>query len=119
MDGIARSLHQALINDKKKLLKIIAHDYDLNEDELIQRYMETENHDIPATKKFTKKKRNDCIETEEYTYNGIVYLIDSKDQVYTYNIEKPMLIGDKLLDGTIKFLPEYIRMIRECSSSNN
>lgn len=117
MDYIARSLHQALVLDKKKLLKLIAHDYDLNEDELIQRYMGLDCNDIPI-KKVTKKKRNDCIETEEYTYNGIVYLIDSKDQVYTYNLDKPMLIGDKLLDGSIKFSQEYIRMIKEGTSND-
>ena len=117
MDDIARNLYQALSVDKKKLIKLIAHDYDLNEEELLQKYLYIDNIEsscsMQSKKIIQKKKRNDCIETEEYTYNGITYLIDSKNQVYTYNIDKPMLIGDKLVNGSIKFIPEYLKMIRE------
>lgn len=124
MEEIARNLHQAFTTDKITLLKNIARDYDLNEEELIQRYMCNEQNGFHNTnvsqlsssskKQFgTRKKRNDCVETWEYEYNGITYLIDNKDNIYTYNIDKPLLIGDKLLDGTIKFSDEYLRLVRE------
>lgn len=125
MEEIARNLHNAFTADKMNMIKNIARDYELNEEELIQRYVYndqngngsiTNDGSLPVSSKRvfgTKKKRNDCIETWEYEYNGITYLIDNKDNIYTYNIDKPLLIGDKLLDGTIKFSDEYLRLVRE------
>lgn len=115
MDEIAKSLYQAFIAEKIQLLKSIAREYDIDENELLRKYSDQHNNGSNSNaltkKSSSKKKKNDFIETEEYTYNGIVYLIDAKDQVYTYNIEKPMLIGDKLLDGSIKFSKEYMNMM--------
>ena len=55
-----------------------------------------------------KKVKDEFIETKEYTYNGVTYLVDQKNNVYTYNVESPSLIGEKLVDGTVKFNNGYI-----------
>ena len=58
-----------------------------------------------------KKKKNDYIEVDEYEFNHVKYLVDSKNNVYTHNLEKPMLIGERLVDGKIKFYEGYIAAI--------
>jgi hypothetical protein len=49
-----------------------------------------------------KKQKEDVIETEEYEWDGVKYLVDNQNNVYTYNIEEPALVGEKLVDGTVK-----------------
>lgn len=50
-----------------------------------------------------KKQKDEFIETEEYDYDGNKYLVDSNNNVYTFNIEEPHLIGERFVDGTIRF----------------
>lgn len=50
-----------------------------------------------------KKEKEEFIETEECEYDGKVYLVDKKNVVYTNNMESPTIIGQRLVDGTIKF----------------
>jgi hypothetical protein len=56
----------------------------------------------PVTKSRKKKQKEEVIETEEYEYDGVKYLVDNQNNVYTYNIEEPALVGEKLVDGTVK-----------------
>lgn len=56
----------------------------------------------PVTKSRKKKQKEEVIETEEYEYEGVKYLVDNQNNVYTYNIEEPALVGEKLVDGTVK-----------------
>jgi REP element-mobilizing transposase RayT len=51
-----------------------------------------------------KKQKEELIETEEYEFNGNTYLIDADNNAYTYNIEQPVFVGTKLIDGRIKFI---------------
>lgn len=50
-----------------------------------------------------KKQREELIETEEYEFNGVKYLVDNDNNVYTNNVDQPVYIGTKLIDGRIKF----------------
>ena len=104
-----------------EILKAIAKDYDINVEELVTKYASIPpNIDIGRHKKIKpvndgqvvepkkrgrkKKPKEELIETEEYEFNGLTYLVDSDNNVYTYNIEQPVLVGSKLIDGRIKFL---------------
>ena len=112
MDVIARNLSQAFTAEKVALLRSIAADYELNPNELIAKYIDG-NVTIATTRRTNvktdrRKKKNDFIEVDEYVFKGIKYLVDTKNNIYTYNVEKPMLIGERLVDGSIKFCEGYI-----------
>ena len=83
------------------VLKDISETYSIPLDVLREKYI----NGSPKRKKRGRKKslKEEYIETEEYTYNGTVYLVDGNHLVYTNNIEAPILVGEKLVDGTIKF----------------
>jgi hypothetical protein len=106
-----------------QLLKAIALQYEIDESELIEKYGTFAlNIEISKNKKKQsngsgdpsntepkkrgrkKKHREELIETEEFEYNGIVYLVDTQNNVYTYNVEQPVFVGTKLIDGRVKFL---------------
>lgn len=109
MDAIAKNLNLAFVSDKIDLIKAIARDYDLDADELIEKYVHGNGVDTHGIRKCCqKKKRNDYVETEEYDYKGVTYLVDARNQVYSYNLDKPMMIGERLVDGSIKFFEAYI-----------
>ena len=38
----------------------------------------------------------------KYIYNGESYLMDKQNNIYTYNLESPTLIGVKLVNGEVK-----------------
>ena len=112
MDVIARNLSQAFTAEKVTLLRNIAADYDLNPNELIAKYIDG-NITIATTRRTNtktdrRKKKNDFVEVDEYVFKDIKYLVDTKNNIYTYNIEKPMLIGERLVDGSVKFYDGYI-----------
>jgi hypothetical protein len=110
-------------NHTNGLLNSIAKDYNLNFDELKDKYSSIPiTIDIGKSKKKNaihgpdgqpaepkkrgrkKKQREELIETEEYEFNGTTYLVDTDNNVYTYNIEQPVYVGTKLIDGRIKFI---------------
>jgi hypothetical protein len=105
------------------LLSQIAKDYNISLDELKDKYSSrpltidigkskknkaTHGADglpIEPKKRGRKKKlREELIETEEYEYNDKKYLVDNDNNVYTHNIEQPVYVGTKLIDGRIKFI---------------
>lgn len=103
------------------ILRSIAQDYDLVYEELMARYGHKQAVlDVGKTKKKMsqvggvvaepkkrgrkKKQKDEIIETDEYDYNGTTYLVDSDNNVYTYNVDQPVLVGTKLVDGRVKFL---------------
>ena len=51
-----------------------------------------------------KKQKDEFIKTVEYEFEGQKYLVDDANNVYTYDVEKPKLIGEKLINGTVRFL---------------
>lgn len=109
-------------NHTNEILQDIAKTYNISYDELKEKYGSkllvidvgknkktklTHGPDglpIEPKKRGRKKKpREELVETEEYEYNGVKYLVDNDNNVYTYNLEQPMLIGTKLIDGRIKY----------------
>jgi hypothetical protein len=96
------------------MLEDIAETYKIDDAELgslkakyIIDYSKNEDPNDPAEKKKRgrkKKQKDEFIETEEYEYEGKKYLVDAQNNVYTFNIAKPKLVGEKLADGTIRFI---------------
>ena len=115
MAALTHDINKLVLEHVKSLLESIASTYNLNEKELKEKYMgaaagvaDTQDTTVlgDATEKKKrgrkKKQKDEYIETEEYDYEGVKYLVDGNNNVYTYNIEEPMLIGEKLVDGTVK-----------------
>jgi len=79
----------------------IAYDYDLPAQELMQRYL--------GDKKRRGRKRkhaSEYIELEEVSIDGSMYLVDSTRNVYTHEVNAPVLIGTLLADGRIQQAPQ-------------
>lgn len=95
-------------------LSLIANDYELPLEELKEKYgtplpITHKNGEVKkeAKKRGRKKKqKEEVIETEEYEYNDVIYLVDKDNNVYTNDINRPVLVGTKLVDGRIKYLTE-------------
>lgn len=105
------------------ILELIASDYGIDIDELKVKYGSrpftvdlgkakkkpvqagTEGVTTEPKKRGRKKKpREELIETVEYEYNNVKYLVDNDNNVYTYNVDQPVYVGTKLIDGRIKFM---------------
>lgn len=97
------------------VLKAVATDYEIPFDDLIDKYGTMSlSFDITKPKKKAprstepkkrgrkKKQKEEMIETEEYQYEGVTYLVDKDNNVYTYDVDQPTYIGMKLIDGRIK-----------------
>jgi hypothetical protein len=96
-------------NHLKNILTDISKRFSIDEKSLIERYIGEEysnsifnTNDIKKKRGRKKKQKDEFIETEEYEYKGEKYLVDGFNNVYSYNIEKPVMIGERLVDGTIK-----------------
>lgn len=109
------------------MLSSVSKDYNINFDELNEKYGSIPiTIDIGKSKKSKithgpdgspiepkkrgrkKKQREELIETQEYVFNGVKYLVDNDNNVYTHNIDQPVYVGTKLIDGRIKFNVENI-----------
>lgn len=85
------------------ILEDVAKRYELDADELKERYMTAGVGDADKKKRGRKKKQKDeYIETVEVEFEGTKYLVDDQNNVYTHNIEAPALVGERLVDGTIR-----------------
>ena len=102
-----------LINQHiKTILEDIAEKYKLDDTELsslkakylIEVVKQEDNTDTVEKKKRGRKKKqkDEFIETEEYEYEGTKYLVDANNNVYTFNISEPHLVGEKFADGSIR-----------------
>lgn len=89
----------------------ISHDFNLDNSLLKNKYITQPINKRRGRKKKTKDK---FIETSPYTFNEKTYLVDNDNNVYTYNINNPLLIGEKLINGNIKFTEGYVE-----SENNN
>jgi hypothetical protein len=70
------------------ILEAISRDYQIPLDDL-RKYVPPEYR----KKRRGRKQKHEYIETEEWTYAGHTYLLDTEGNVYTYDIERPRLIG--------------------------
>lgn len=96
----------------ENLVTKISVDYNLNVEELKSKYLQggkIEDPELSKPKKKGRKKKvsDNVIETVEYTFENIKYLVDKHNNVYTYNIESPTCVGKKLADGSVKFHKRY------------
>jgi hypothetical protein len=92
----------------KKLSKIldeIAEKYNLDAEILKTQYIPSASAQKKRGRR--KKKTDEIIEMTEYIYENEKFLIDAKNTVYTFEPESPLVIGEKLIDGTIKFNHNY------------
>lgn len=104
---------------KNEILKPIAKDYNLDFKELVKKYMSktmassdpepdpeapTSSTDAPKKRGRKKKQKDEMLETQEYEWDGTKYLLDANNNVFTYDVDNPKLIGEKLVDGTIRLL---------------
>lgn len=88
------------------ILNDISKDYKLDYLELKNKYTNNDsktNDTIPKKRGRKKKIKEEFIEAEEYEYEGKIYLVDNKNTVYTNNLESPSVVGEKLINGSIKF----------------
>ena len=70
-----------------KLIKQISVDYNLDLEELMARYQVT----MPQKRK-KQRKDEDLVEMEEVLYKGQQYLVDSNDNVYTYDTNDEFVV---------------------------
>jgi len=96
------------------VVKAICNDNGLEFDTIRKKYLDINHvqgensHEPKATGRgislnVKKKSKSDMIETTKYVYQDVTYLVDKKKNVYTFDVEKPVHVGIKLIDGTIKF----------------
>lgn len=95
------------------VLQHIAEKYDLDHEELRANYLEGDFQPADSGSGTEKKKRgrkkkqkDEYIEAEEYEYEGVKYLVDGQNNVYTYNVDNPTLVGERLVDGTVRLFQE-------------
>jgi hypothetical protein len=92
------------IND---LVKRICTDFSIDLEEVIKKYNINQPPKPPAKKKPStprKKVTNEFVEMSEFDYDDTKYLIDKNNNIYTYDVEKPCLVGQKLVNGAVKFV---------------
>lgn len=88
----------------EKLLEDISKTYSIDYDELKDKYIGKKDQvSVPKKRGRKKKQKEEFIEAEEFEYEGVTYLVDDKNNVYTNNVEAPNLVGEKLVNGSIRF----------------
>lgn len=113
LDNISNKLTIIIQEEIDTVLKSISSKYNIpyselklqfiNPKQLNEELITKTNTNQPQKRGRKKKEKEEFIETEEYDYNGTIYLIDKKNIVYSNNTEAPVIMGEKLVDGTIKF----------------
>lgn len=116
MDSLGKQVHSLYAAHLENILRDISSTYNLDTSEILEKWgpkkktrkSSKSTSDTPAateTKRGRKKKEKDVfIETEEYTFEGVTYLVDRQNNVYTNNPDAPALVGSRLVDGTVKLL---------------
>jgi hypothetical protein len=100
-------IKEVIDNTICSILEKIAIDYKIDVIELKDKYgfNNTIEPEIKIIKKKGRKKKNkeEFTEMTKYTHEGNSYLMDKQNNIYTFNIDSPTHIGQKLVNGTIKF----------------
>lgn len=118
MEKVAKQVGILIYEELENVLQQIATDYKLDFNTLMTKYAVTYSQQAGAgiekvgggggKNKKTKTKttsscNDDYIETEEFEYNGKKYLVDTNNIVYTNDVDRPMVVGERLVNGSIKF----------------
>ena len=87
------------------LVKKISSDFSLDFEEVLKKYNITAKS-VPKKKAPSRKKTpSEFVEMSELEHEGTKYLFDNKtSNVYTYDVQNPSLVGQKLVNGAIKFI---------------
>lgn len=110
MTQLATELQKLVQRHLVGVLEDIANKYQLDAAELKSIYLDGDTDFAGSTeaqgekkKRGRKKKQKDeFIEVEEYEYEGSKYLVDSQNNVYSHDVEQPVLVGERLVDGTVR-----------------
>ena len=114
MDDPTHQIKEILGKHVEHILQSISEKYDIDFTELKAAYLmpEKKKKTASAAKKDDdtkkprgrkKKQKDEFIDPEEYVYEGKTYLVDAKNCVYTNNVDAPRIVGERLVDGTIRF----------------
>lgn len=117
LHDISTQLRSFIDQELDIILNSIAKQYKLDYLELKKQYINNDNNAIksiptndeiiPKKRGRKKKQKEEFIEAEEYEYEGVMYLVDNKNTVYTNNLESPIIVGEKLINGSIKFYKQF------------
>lgn len=97
-----KEINTLIITALTGIIEDISISYNLDKKELIEKYIKKPIVRKPVEKK-KKISKDELIETQEYEWDGETYLVDKKNNVYSNDPESPLLIGERLVDGTILF----------------
>lgn len=119
IDDISSQLQAYVMTELDNVIKDISSTYKLDYEELKTKYISNSpvaktTEDVccnnascqpaaPKKRGRKKKQKEEFIEAEEYEFDGTVYLVDNKNTVYTNNVDAPTIVGERLIDGSIKF----------------
>lgn len=90
----------------EQVLVDVSTTYDIPLNDLKSRFdsLKDESQDSSPRKRGRRKKqKEEFIEMEEIIYEGTTYLVDANNNVYTFNLEAPHMIGERFVDGTVRF----------------
>lgn len=108
---------QTVIDDQLSIIiDEISEDFKLDGELLKNKYIQRQTIKRRGRK---KKPKENFIETETYKFNDKTYLVDSNNNVYTYNVNNPVLIGEKLINGNIKFIDGYLESLINKEQNEN
>lgn len=103
---ITQNLTNLLHESWLSLLTEISKDFNIPLDELKTKYLS--DSVLSSTKKRGRKKKikDEYIETEEFEYKGITYLVDTNGIMYSNDAKNPVMVGVARRDGTIHLVNE-------------
>jgi hypothetical protein len=109
-DNLSHSIVSHIKTELASIIKHIAKDYDLDEHELRNRYLGHIGKNAKNKRQRKKKNADDFIEAEELIVSGKMYYVDANNNVYTNDINNPVLIGKRTgPGGNVTFVSEYLQ----------
>jgi len=111
MSALTNEIQRLVQRHVAGILENISGKYNLDVEELRTLYLDgdvdftpTNSTDVAEKKKRGRKKKqkDEYIEVEEYEYERNKYLVDSQNNVYTHDVDQPILVGERLVDGTVR-----------------
>lgn len=107
--NVSDNIQKYIEKEMVELLKDISIRYGIEYDDLVKHYLSTPQQlKKKPQRKTRKKEKEEFIEMEEMEYMQQTYLVDKNNNVYTNNTESPMVVGERLVDGTIKLFKQVL-----------
>jgi hypothetical protein len=102
MEKVAKHISSLIYDELSNVFQQVATENKLDYNMLMQRYANKYLVSSSKQKRKKKEQHDEEIATEEYEYNGTTYLIDQNNIIYTYDLNHPRIVGERLIDGTVK-----------------